>query len=198
MNTRMVALMGLSLLLWGCASTGGFPPQTALETAKVPSDKRIEISLEAGTFAVTEVEFHVDAASIPESVIAAAKKLIPGGYVGDCEIEYHGGSLYYEVTCTVQGVEMEVMFTPDGAPYRWEVEVDKDKVPAKAVDAAMAAVPGAVIKKAEEILDKDKNVLEYHFKLEKDWIKYKAAVSTSGELLGVYRETIGEIEGPLL
>ena len=54
---------------------------------------------------MTEVEFHVDAAALPETIIAAAKKLIPGGYVGDCEIEYHGGKLYYEVTCTVKGIE---------------------------------------------------------------------------------------------
>ena len=61
----------------------------------------------------------------------------------------------------------------------------------------LTAMPKARLKKCEQILDKDKNLVEYHFKMEEAWVKYKAVVSLDGELQALYRETIGEIEVPL-
>lgn len=196
MKYSLLSVIALSLLLWGCASSG-FPPQTAEATDKVPFDKRIEVSLSPETFEITEVEFHVDQESIPEAILAKAKQLIPDAYVGDCEIEYHDGDVFYEVTCSAKGIEQEVMFTEEGEPYRWETEVDRAEVPEAAIKTAEDAVPGAWIKKCEAILDGDKKLLEYHFKIEKKGVKYKAVVSIDGWLIQLYRETKGEIEVPL-
>jgi hypothetical protein len=198
MKTEIFGLACFSLLLFGCASPGGFPPGTAEETKKIPADKRIELSLAPGTFAITEVEFHVESSALPKRILDRAKELVPGGYVGDCEIEYHDDKVFYEVTFTVKGEEQEIMFTAEGEPYRWEVEVRRADLPKEVLDAALAAVPDARLKKAEKILDGGKALLEYHIKLEKKWVKYKAAVSKEGELLGLWRETVGEIEVPLL
>ncbi len=198
MKVSAIVTTILLFSLAGCAASGGFPSQT-LETAKlVPADKRIEISLTPETYEVGEVEFHVDATCIPPEIRESARKLIPEGWIGDCEIEYHGGKIFYEVTCTVRGQEQEIMFTSDGAVHSWEVEIDKKDVPHKVLDAAFSAIPEARLEKAEEIRDGDFNLLEYHFKLVKDWLKYKAVVTVDGELLQLFRETTGEIEVPLL
>ena len=73
-----LALAVFCLFLAGCTAPGGFPPQTMEETQKIPADKRIEISLAPGTFAVEEVEFHVDAGSLPAGVVEMAKAIVPG------------------------------------------------------------------------------------------------------------------------
>lgn len=185
------------LLLAGCASTKGFPPQTSEETQKVPENMRIEISLAPGSFEVEEVEFHVDAAKIPSHILERAKELLPGCRVEDCEIEYHGDRKFFEVTSTVNGLEKEVMFTPEGKVYRWEVEVDMGSMPGSVLEAARSAVEGGGIQKAEQILDAEESLVEYHFKIEKWGVKYKAVVSTNGKLERLYRETLGEIEVPV-
>lgn len=196
MCKAVLAAVGLLFVLAGCTSTGGFPPQTAEETEKIPAKKRIEISLTPGTFQIEEVEFHVDPSSVPEQIRALARELI-GGTIADCEVEYHGSELYYEVTCLVDGEEKEVMFTSDFEPHRWEVGTAESEVPKAVMEAARLAVPGADVTKCEAILDGDRNLLEYHFKLKKEGIKYKAVVSLAGKVERLYRETIGEIEVPL-
>jgi len=192
----VLTAIGLMCVVAGCIAPSGFPPQTAVETEKIPAKKRIEISLTPGDFRITEVEFHVDESAVPEEVRQMALELI-GGRIEDCEIEYHGSEIFYEVTCIKDGREEEVMFTSDFKPHRWEVGVPKSSVPGKVMNAAELAVPGADVAKCEEIRDGDKNLLEYHFKLSKADKKYKAVVSLAGELLFLYRETVGEIEVPL-
>jgi len=205
MKSRILAsivLAAVALALAGCDNTcdstgGGFPPQTAKETQKIPGDKRIEISLAPGTFAIEEVEFHVPSSALPQKILDKAKELFPEGTIGDCEVEYHGGKVYYEVTAAVGGSEQEVMFTEQGEPYRWELEVAESDVPGNVLEAARTAVEGAKIDKSESILGPQKDLLEYHLKLSKDNVKYKVVVSTAGELQRIYRETIGEIEVPI-
>ena len=63
---------------------------------------------------------------------------------------------------------------------------------------AGSLLKGAVVKKAEQILDADWNPLAYHFKMEKDGVKYKVVIPLgAGEPKVVYRETIAEIEVPV-
>jgi uncharacterized membrane protein YkoI len=157
----------------------------------------MEISLEPGTFAVKEVEFHVKAESIPVQILRRAKEEMPGGVIDDCEIEYHGDNLYYEVTCVVKGREQEVMMTQDGKLHRWEVEVSPKEVPPVVLKAAKSKIKDAELKKAEQILDGKWNVLEYHFKMEKGGIKYKVIVSLGADRVEVFRETVAEIEVPV-
>lgn len=187
----------LAVFLVGCASTG-FPPQTGEMTQMVPSEKRIEISLAPETYEVTEVEFHVDEESIPVNILSAAQNLMPGGEIEDCEIEFHGGKIFYEVTAKLEDREEEVMFTSDGRPYRWEIGVALDTVPLNTQNAALKAIEGAEVVKAEKILDGSRNLLEYHFKLEYLGNKYKAVVGIDDKVQVVFRETIGEIEVPVI
>jgi hypothetical protein len=193
---QLICLFTLLFLATACASTG-FPPQTAEEVRKVPADKRIEISLTPGSFKVAEVEFHVNAESIPAHILKIAKDAVPDGEVQDCEIEYHGGDKYYEVTFLVGGEEWEVMLTDQGQLHRWENSVKPEAVPELVLKKATMTVKGAQLGKAEQILDGAKNLLEYHFKMMKDDIKYKIVVPLDAQSVQVYRETKAEIEVPL-
>jgi hypothetical protein len=196
MKVNALILSVVILFICGCASTG-FPPQTAKETAKIPADKGIEISLAPGSFDVGEVEFHVNAESIPVSILKRAKEEMPEGVIDDCEIEYHGGDKYYEVTMVVKGKEQEAMFTEAGKVHRWEVEIAPMEVPPMVVKTAESVLKGAEMKKAEQILDKGWNVQEYHFKMEKEGVKYKVIVSLGADRVQVFRETVAEIEVPI-
>jgi len=196
MNGKFFVLMVLCLFVVGCSSTG-FPPNTAAVTKKVPADKRIEVGLLPDSYKVAEVEFHVNKSDIPGKIIKRAAEVMPGGEITECEIEYHGSDLYYEVTCQVKGIEQEVMFDAMGEVYRWEVEVSTDDVPENVMKKAKPAIPGAKLIKAEQILDGKEKVIAYHFKLEKDGIKYKIDCPiVEGERMVVYRETTAEIEVP--
>ncbi|MBU0753917.1 MAG: hypothetical protein KJ645_02175, partial [Planctomycetes bacterium] len=166
-----LALIAL-IFLAGCASIG-FPPQTAQETGKIPADKLIEISLAPGSFDVSEVEFHVLKESIPVLISKRAKEEMPEGEIVDAEIEYQDGVVFYEVTCKVRGQEQEVLFTADGKVHRWEIGVDVATVPPAIIKQAKAACSGAKLVKAEQILNGAQDLLEYHFKMTKDGIKYK-------------------------
>jgi hypothetical protein len=194
---QLICVFALLFLATACMSTG-FPPQTAEEVQKMPADKRIEISLLPGNFKVAEVEFHVPPEFIPAHILKVAKDAVPDGEVEDCEIEYHGGDKYYEVTFKVADSEWEVMLTEEGKIHRWENSVDPSTVPVSIMKKATLAVKSAKLTKAEQILDGAKNLMEYHFKMEKDGIKYKIVVPLDAETVRVYRETVSEIEVPLL
>lgn len=197
MNMKYLVLAALCLFMVGCSSTG-FPPNSSALVKKVPADNRIEVGLLPGSYEVAEVEFHVSKTDIPGKIIKRAAEVIPGGEITECEIEYHGDMLYYEVTCMINGKEQEVMFNPMGDVHRWEIEVNPDDVPENVMQKAKPAVPGAKLIKAEQILDGKQNVIAYHFKLEKGGIKYKVACPVvDGEPMVVYRETMAEIEVPL-
>lgn len=198
MNVKMIALLAALFFLAGCAAPGGFPPNTAMETQKVPADKRIEVSLAPVTFGVAEVEFHVQPGDIPMGILRTAKELVPDGEVHDCEIEYHAdGKKYYEVTFVADGMEHEVMFTEEGVAHRWEVEIAKKEVPTLVMKKAEKALPDAKLNKAEQILDGTKKPIEFHFKMEKDGRKYKVTIPLDPKVaVMVYRETIAEIEVP--
>jgi uncharacterized membrane protein YkoI len=196
MQSRLCLVL-FALFIAGCAAPG-FPPQTAKETVKVPADRGIEVGLAPNTFEVAEVEFHVAKESIPVLITKRAKEEMPDGEIMDAEIEYHGGVLYYEVTAKVRGQEQEVMFTAGGKVHRWELAVSPDAVPPKIMERAMKALPDAKLKKCEQILDGSQDLIEYHFKMVKDNMKYKIVRPIDPmQRTVVYRETLAEIEVPI-
>ncbi|MCC6672645.1 MAG: hypothetical protein IT458_16390 [Planctomycetes bacterium] len=188
------SILGLALLT-GCA-THHFPAATTNDVHLVQPDGRVEFAVdESGR--VLEVEFHCRAEDVPEAVRAAFGKMFPGARAGDCEKEYNGGKLFYEMSLNQDGRDHEVMFTPEGKVHSHEVEVDPARLPAAVVQAAAKAVPNGRQTKTEEIRDGDGKLLEYHVKLERDGRKYKVAVATDGKVLKTVRETPAEIEVPV-
>mgnify|MGYP003573953285 CR=1 FL=1 len=97
-----------------------------------------------------------------------------------------------------KGTDWELMLTEEGELHRWENTVELKSVPELIMKKATMAVKDAKIKKAEQILDSGKNLLEYPFKAERDGIKFKIVVPLEEDGVQVYRETIGEIEVPML
>ena len=76
--------------------------------------------------------------------------------------------------------------------------VDPAEVPVIVMERAQSVLIGGDLKKAEKILDADRNPLEYHFKLEKNGKKYKLVVSLMEDApVVLYRETLAEIEVPV-
>ena len=164
-------IVGLSLAaLVGCgAPGGGFPPQTMIETRKIPADKRIELSLEPGTFAISEVEFHVGAESLPDAILNKARKLMPGARVDDCEIEYHGGKVFYEVTCVDGGVEKEGHVSPSGVNLiAGSSRCRRARCPRASSKPRSEAWRARSSTRPSGSWTGGKNLLEYHFKLSRD------------------------------
>ncbi|MFH1999161.1 MAG: hypothetical protein ABIK28_05750, partial [Planctomycetota bacterium] len=153
MYSKTIFILILLFMVTGCASTGGFPTETAKWTAKVPADQEIEITLAPAAFGVSEVEFNVVKEDIPVLISKRAMEEMPGGEIKETQVEYHGTNQYYVVTCMLLGKAQEVMFTPDGTVYRWELEISEADVPAKMLERANSALPKAKLVKSEKILD---------------------------------------------
>lgn len=187
-------------LLAGCASIpacvcSGFPGETSRHVGRMPAESAIEVGLGGGG-RILEVEFHVPPSELPAEILAAVGRLCPGGEVVDCEIEYVGGTRYYEVTKRAAGKETELMLDEAGRPFRWEVEIEASAAPKAVLDAAASAAPGT-LRKVEEIRDAGKALLAYHVKKEDRGIHYKIEIAPGGERLGVWRETKAEVEVPI-
>jgi len=146
---------------------------------------------------MVEVEYHVAPSVVPATVQAAMDRLHPGGPFTAAEKEWNGGVLYYELSRTVQGMEVEAMFLPDGTLHSEEVQVPASKVPAAVQAGATAAVPGARVTKWEEIRDGNRQIVEYHAKATKGDQKYKIMVHRDGSVRGTVREVPSEIEVPV-
>jgi hypothetical protein len=143
-----------------------------------------------------EVEYHILPEAVPAEVRASMDALHPGGRAVAAEKEYHGSTLYWELTKEIAGREIEAMFHPDGTLHSEEVEVAMSSVPA-AVQATVANSGYGMASKWEEIRDGERMLVEYHVKTVMDGRHYKLQLSTSGALLAVWREVPAEIEVPV-
>jgi len=180
------AALVLIALAPACKSGPGWNNDDALAATK------LEIQLDKSGRMV-EVEYHMKPEHVPANIREAMAKLHPGGRFTDAEKEWNGGKLYWELSATVRGMEVEAMFTPDGMLYRQEVQVPAAKVPAAVRDAASRAVAGGRIRKWEEIRSADA-LLEYHTKIDEGGNHWKVAIKLDGTVRGVWRETPAEVE----
>jgi hypothetical protein len=142
----------------------------------------------------SEVEYHIAPAEVPEAVQRAMNQLHPGGPFEDAERESHGGKTYYELSRKVGGMDVEAMFTPDGALFEEEIQVGVTKVPEAVQAAVRAAYPGGQATKWEEIRNSQREVYEYHVKLTQGGNKYKLMIARDGKHLSTHREVPAEIE----
>lgn len=145
---------------------------------------------------VTELEYHIDPAQVPQVVRDAMDALHPGGDYAGAEKERQAGVLYYELTRVVDGREVEAMFTPAGVLHAEEVEVDASAVPEPVKAAIQTAYPEGTVDKWEEIRNDEREVVEYHVKLTEAGRKVKVTVSKEGVIQGAVFEIPAEIEVP--
>ncbi|MHC4547456.1 MAG: hypothetical protein ACYTEZ_01655 [Planctomycetota bacterium] len=157
--------------------------------------EQVEMALDARG-RPTEVEYHISPDQVPEAVRQAMDKLHPGGAYSGAEKEWNDGKLYYELTRKVKGMDVEAMFTPEGVLHQEEIQVAENTVPGAVQTAARSSVSGARVAKWEEIRGPDRNLIEYHVKMQTRGRKYKVIVSLDGQVMAVYRETPAEIEIP--
>lgn len=96
---------------------------------------------------------------IPVSVTAAAVTSLPGFTASAAEIEVEDGGTSYTLCGTAAGLKakIEIEVSADGRATVEECETDVvlDQIPAATRDAALKAVPGLVITKAERETKKD-------------------------------------------
>ena len=169
-----------------CRSTPGWSLEDAL------SAESIEMGIDEDGRPV-EVEYHVSPDVVPARVIAAMEALHPGGQTIGAEKEFLDATLYWELSKSIEGREVEAMFLPNGQLHSEEMEVPAVKVPRAVQEAVQARFDGPATK-WEEIRNGDRRLVEYHAKWTVDGKKYKVIVSTDGSVLGVLREVPAEIE----
>jgi len=197
LKSTILLTLPLSLLAFVPAcSSGRLSPSIIDNAALLPADGEIELQVDANGD-VREIEYHVDASALPAAVIKAADEKLPGGRIEDCEKEYVGDRLYYEVTKVVGGLASEAMFTPDGKVYLMEIAIDRSQAPPTILRAADQAAPGGEITSVEKILNADDELLEYHVKKKVDGRRYKILIAPDGRLLQTFREVPAEIEVPV-
>ena len=189
------ATLPLCLLLFGCASHH-FPVSVSKDVEIVPADRGIEVAVDS-MGRVLEVEFHCRPDVVPQAAMRAVESVVPGGEILDCEKEYHGGVIYYEVSKRVDGREVEVMVTPEGRIHRREIQVMASQVPDVVLESAGKTIAGATRTQVEEIRGGANELLEYHVKVEHSGVKYKIVLTIGGKVTTVLRETMAEIEIPV-
>lgn len=195
MHASALALVAPSLLLAGCA-VSPFGPEPARDVMLVPADGHIEVAIDTDG-RIVEVEYHCRPDDVPQAVMRAVEAVLPGGQVVDCEKEYHGSALFYEVKKVVDGRGVEIMVTADGRIHSRELEVAPAGVPDAVLENAAKAVPGASRTKLEEVRDAANNLVEYHVKSTQAGLNYKCVLTPAGKVVRLLRETPAEIEVPL-
>jgi len=140
----------------------------------------------------TEVEYHIAPDSVPAVVRKAMDQLHPGGAFDDAEYETQGGKPFYELSRKVNGMEVEAMFTPEGALHSEEIQVPMTKVPEVVRSRAMAT--GGQATKWEEIRNGKREVTAYHVKMSRGGDKFKLMFKPDGTSEGMVREVPAEIE----
>jgi Putative beta-lactamase-inhibitor-like, PepSY-like len=164
----------------------------------VPEARRahkVEIQLD-GDGSMLEVEYHVSPDQVPAAVREAMDSLPPGGAFTDAEREVHDGELLFELSRTVDGLEVEAMFFASGRLHSEELEVRADAVPAEVRSAVDQRFPDGIVDKYEEIRDGSRQLREYHVKVDVDGRRHKLILSTSGKVTGDYLELQAELEVP--
>jgi hypothetical protein len=162
----------------------------------LPPDGSIEMTINDDG-SVTEVEFHVPPSKLPRNVLETVEAKLPGGEIEDCEKEYEGGQLYYEVSKIIAGRETEIMVTPAGRVHLYETAIDVSGAPPAILAAADRAFPGGIVGSVEKILDRHDRLIEYHVKKTINGTKYKVMVAPDGTVRRAFREIPAEIEVPV-
>ncbi len=190
-NTTLSLAIGIvAAALVSCQSA------VTISGAEALTAKKLEVQID-DEGQMTEVEYHISPTDVPAAVQEAMDRLHPGGAYTDAEREYHGGKVYYELNRMVGGLEVEAMFTPDGALHSEEVEILRTNVPESVRIAIREGYPEGRVTKYEEIRDGSRALVEYHVKVRMGGMAYKVLVSPEGEHLGTFREIESEIEVPV-
>ena len=158
--------------------------------------RKLEVQVD-GSGRHTEVEYHISPDQVPAAVRKAMDQLHPGGAFEDAEKESEGRKLYYELSRKVSGMDVEAMFTPDGALHSEEIQIPLSKVPEVVRNRAMASLSGAQATKWEEIRDSKREVTAYHVKMSRGTDRFKLMFKPDGTLEGKVREVPAEIEVPV-
>lgn len=167
---------------------------------------KLEIVMNADG-SMQEIEYYTPLAQIPEPARQAMTAAFPGATLQPIgEREHVNGVLHYEVSATedVGGVAMdrEGMFTAQGVPYSWELQMPVGEVPAPVQQTMNQrfpnAAPGAFTWE-KIVLGPDPNAApyEYHVKVLSDGKNYKMVLTGSGTVLTGYLEIPAEIEVPI-
>lgn len=166
---------------------------THLRVDDLRAAEAVEVALDGHGWPL-EIEYYIDPDQVPARIHEAMESLHPGGQVSGAEKEYLGGAVYWELTKTIAGMDVEAMFADDGSLHSEEVQVPR------APDAIHAVVrehrPGQVIK-WEEIRDGQQQLVQYHAKVVAEGRRYKVMVDADGRLAGVVRELDAEVEIPV-
>ena len=181
-----------------CATALAAACQTSpagIDVAEARRANKVEIQFDRDG-SMTEVEYHVPPGEIPEGVREAMDRLHPGGPFTDAEREMHDGQMLYELSRTVDGLEVEAMFDANGALRSEEVEVRAEAVPEGVRAAVRDRFPGGVVDKYEEIRDGSRRLVEYHVKVDVSGVRHKLILSTSGAVRGDFLEIEAEVEVP--
>lgn len=196
--TRSTSRLGLvlplaaSAALGACSATGGHAGWSGGDALAAQS---IEVQVD-GSGAVREIEYHILPEEVPAAVHAAMDRLHPGGRATAAEKEYVDGRLHWELTKTVDGLEIEAMFLPDGTLHSEEVQVREGSVPS-AVRSAARGLAGFSPTAWEEIRDGARDLVEYHVKGTRAGQKLKVSFAPDGAHLRTVREIEAEIEVPV-
>jgi len=192
MLKRLPYLCVLSLVLAGACRA---PQGASWSQGDALAAESVELEMNASG-GVVAIEYHVTPELVPESIHAAMNELHPGGRVVAGEREMAGGELYWELSKEIDGREVEVMFRLDGTLASEEIEVAASSVP-EAARAAVDALMDGRVTAWEEIRDGERNLVEYHAKVEASGRRFKVAVGADGAVRSVVREVPAEIEVPV-
>lgn len=186
---------GLASIL-GCLLLTGCQTAPSVDVNHAQAARKLEMQIDAGGRTV-EVEYHISPDLVPQAVRDAMDRLHPGGAFTGAEREQHDGQLYYELSRSIAGREVEAMFTEDGALFSEEIEVTTANVPALIQDRIEERFPNGNVTAWEEVRDGDRELVEYHVKVAASGKNYKAVVSLAGVVEKVLREIVAEVEVPV-
>ena len=193
MKTQLNVLLALSVALAGACRAPGGGASWSQGDALASQSVELEMNDRGG---VTSIEYHVTPELVPQEIHDAMNALYPDGEVIAGEREMSGGDLHWELSKRIDGLVVEAMFDLDGNLVAEEAEIPPSTVP----EPAQAAVRGLFdgrITKWEAIRDADRELVEYHAKVEAEGRRFKVAVDAEGTVRVVVREVPAEIEVPL-
>lgn len=189
-----------AILAGGCQSLTAGP-----EDGKIPMII-VEMSALAGPGEVVEIEAAADGtlleveagipvSQVPQHILDAAGRRLPGAAVIGAEVEWVGGRRAYEVKMASEGLDHEFVYLENGFLVETEEEIRVADAPAGLVDTALRMVPGSALKSVEKVT-RD-GVPAYHVKVTKGPDTFKTVLSPDGKVLRHVREVKAELEIPI-
>lgn len=131
-------------------------------------------------------EEEVPLKDVPRAVLDAVKARFPGAELKEAAKETEEGRTVYEVSLKHRGKGVDVSARPDGTIVEVETELATKDLPAAVAAAVKAKYPGAVVKRAEEIvaIDGGKETKNYEVLLTTGGKKsVEVKVSPGGQIL---------------